>query len=777
MVPIADTGLKPGVNEIKREPHLKMKSCLALRIQIAIVSSLILSLSSPTFSQSTNRPLISYADPFVGTDNGGNIVPGAQVPFGFVHVSPDTVNPNTAGYRPNEDIVGFSQTHVSGTGGASKYGNFLTTPLVGDLRVNNLSSPKTEEAASPGYYTVRLTRSNVKAEMTATRLVAMHRYTYPASRQSHLLIEASSVVQPETGKNAIKNPHPIDCWVRVIAPNRVEGSGNFVGGWNQSPYTIHFSAEFDRPFVASGTWRDDRIEKGRAAAANEGKVGAYVTFDTTTDHYVRMKVGVSFISPEKARANLTREIPGWDFDAVRRQGETAWENVLGQIRLEGGTESQRRVFYTALYHSHYMPHDLTGENAWWNSKEPHYEDFYAIWDTFRTHFPLLTLIQPDRHRDMARSLVDTFVHTGWMPDSRIAGANGMTQGGSNGDVVIADALAKGVTGIDYRKAYEALVKNAEVDSPRPLYEGRALAEYKQLGYVSLNYPRSTSRTMEYAYNDFCVGQVAAALGNAADSQKYLRRSKSWMNVWSDESRSARPRYADGGWLTPFEAAHFYPDKEYSYWDAPFYEGSGYIYGTYVPHDVQGLINKLGNDERFIAWLDAFFDNPPTRDPRFNSGLYNHNNEPDFLAAFLYIHAGRPDRTQELVRRILATEYTTGRGGLPGNDDSGAMSSWYVWGAIGLYPNAGQPFYYICSPLFQRSTISLAGGRKFIIEAPETSDGNAYVQSATLNGQPLDRGWLKHEEIARGGRLVLHLGAKPSQWGRTNRPPSMSVRHD
>jgi predicted alpha-1,2-mannosidase len=743
-------------------------------IRALLVSSLMLSLSSSAFPQSTSRPLISYVDPFVGTDNGGNIVPGAQVPFGFVHVSPDTVNPNTAGYRPNEDIVGFSQTHVSGTGGASKYGNFLTTPLVGDLRVNNLSSPKTEEAASPGYYTVRLTRSNVKAEMTATRLVAMHRYTYPASKQSHLLIEASSVVQPETGKNAIKNPHPVDCWVRVIAPNRVEGSGNFVGGWNQSPYTIHFSAEFDRPFVASGTWRDDRIEKGRAAAANEGKVGAYVTFDTTTDQYVRMKISVSFISPEKARANLTNEIPGWDFDAVRRQAETAWENVLGQIRLEGGSESQRRIFYTALYHSHYMPHDLTGENAWWNSKEPHYEDFYAIWDTFRTHFPLLTLIQPDRHRDMVRSLVDTFVHTGWMPDSRIAGANGMTQGGSNGDVVIADALAKGVTGVDYRKAYEALVKNADVDSPRPLYEGRALAEYKQLGYVSLNYPRSTSRTMEYAYNDFCVGQVATALGNAADGEKYLRRSKNWINVWNDESRSARPRDADGRWLAPFEAAHFYPDKEYSYWDAPFYEGSGYIYGTYVPHDVQGLINKLGSDERFVAWLDAFFDNPPTRDPGFKSGLYNHNNEPDFLAAFLYIHAGRPARTQELVRRILATEYTTGRGGLPGNDDSGAMSSWYVWGAIGLYPNAGQPFYYLCSPLFQRSTISLAGGRKFVIEAPETSDGNAYIQSATLNGQPLDRGWLKHEEIARGGRLILHLGPKPSEWGRANRPPSMSA---
>ena len=754
-----------------------LSSSVRISLCVLLVVAVVLGPSQLALSQTATRtqPLVAYVDPFVGTENGGNIVPGAQVPFGFVHVSPDTVNPNTAGYNPYENILGFSQTHVSGTGGASKYGNFLTTPLVGKLSVNNLGSPKSEEAAAPGYYTVRLTRSDVKAELTATRLVALHRYTYPASKLSHLLIDASSVVQPESGKDAIKNPHPVDCWVRVIAPNRIEGSGNFIGGWNQSPYTIHFSAEFDRPFNAFGTWRDNRVEAGTVAAANEGRVGAYATFDTTSNQTVQMKIGVSFISPEKARANLLQEVPSWDFDVVRRQAEAAWESVLGKIKIDGGTEEQRRIFYTALFHSHYMPHDLTGENVWWNSSEPHYEEFYAIWDTFRTHFPLLTLIQPERERDMVRSLVDTYVHTGWMPDSRIAGANGMTQGGSNGDVVVADALSKGVTGIDYRKAYEALVKNAEVDSPRPLYEGRALAEYKRLGYVSMNYPRSASRTVEYAYDDFCIAQVAQALGYAADSRKYLERSKNWMNVWSDETLSARPRYADGSWLAPFQAAHFYPDKDYSYWDAPFYEGSGYIYGTYVPHDPQGLINKLGGDERFLTWLDAFFANPPTRDPAFHNALYNHNNEPDFLAAFLYIHADRPDLTQERVRRILASEYMTGRGGLPGNDDSGAMSSWYIWGAIGLYPNAGQPYYYVCSPLFQRSTINLGGGRTFIIEAPETSGTNMYVQSATLNGRALDRAWLKHEEIARGGRLVLRMGATPSAWGRGNRPPSVSAR--
>ena len=723
----------------------------------------------------SGQSLLAYVDPFVGTENGGNIVPGAQIPFGFVHVSPDTNHPTSAGYNSHEEIIGFSQTHVSGTGGASKYGNFLTTPLVGILRVNDLSSPKSEETASPGYYAVRLTRSNVKAELTATRLVAMHRYTFPASNLAHLLIDVSSVIQPESGENAIKNPHPIDCWVRVVAPNRIEGTGNFVGGWNQSPYTLHFSAEFDRPYTAFGTWRDNRLEARTAAAAGEGKVGAYATFDASTNQTIQMKIGVSFISPEKARINITQEIPNWDFNAVRRQAEAAWERVLGQIQIQGGSEEERNIFYTALFHSHCMPHDLTGENVWWNSDEPHYEEFYAIWDTFRTHFPLLTLIQPERQRDMVRSLVDTYVHTGWMPDSRIAGANGMTQGGSNSDVVVADAMVKGVTGIDYQKAYEAMVKNAEVDSPRPLYEGRQLLEYKRLGYLSMNYPRSASRTLEYAYNDFCLAQVAQGLGNTADSAKYFARSKNWMNVWNDETRSARPRYDDGRWLTPFAASDYYPNQHYNYWDAPFYEGSGSIYGTYVPHDVQALIDKLGGDQGFITWLDAFFANAPSRDQSFNRGLYNHNNEPDFLAAFLYIHAGRPDRTQERVRRILATEYRTGRGGLPGNDDSGAMSSWFVWAAMGLYPNAGQPFYYICSPLFRRSNMNLGAGRSFVIEAPEISEKNLYVQSATLNGRLLDRAWLKHDEIARGGTLVLRMGATPSSWGRTDRPPSMSLQ--
>ncbi len=694
---------------------------------------------------------LAYVDPFIGVDEGGNTVPGAGLPFGFVRLSPDTLNPYTSGYRSGEDILGFSHTHVSGTGGASKYGNFLTTPVSGELRISDRGSPAAEETASPGYYSVRLTRDDIRAELTATRLVGLHRYTFPPSRQAHVLIDVSSVIRPDGGKRPWSQ-QPVESTVRLVGPNRVEGTGHWRGGWNPAPYTLHFAAEFDRPFLAAGTWNGETVERG---AETQGKhAGAFVTFDTRRDRIVRLKLGVSFVSVASARASLERESPGWDFDAVRRRAEATWASALGKIRIDGGSDTQRKIFYTALYRSHFMPHDLTGENVWWDSDEPHYEDFYCLWDTFRTLHPLLTLIQPERQRDMVRSLIDTYVHTGWMPDARIAGANGMTQGGSNSDVLIADALVKGLTGIDYEKAYEAMVKNAEVDSPRPLQEGREVAEYKRIGYLSLKHARSASRTMEYAYNDFCLALVAKALGRLEDYRKYLERSKNWMNLWDPGSRSVRPRYSDGRWLEPFSPVHNYPDGNYSYWDSPFYEGNGWQYSTYVPHDVRTLITLLGGEDDFVQWLDEFFD----------TGIYNQGNEPDILAPYLYIHAGRPDRTAERVRHLLAAEYHTGRDGLPGNDDAGTMSSWYVWGAIGLYPNAGQPYYYIGSPLFSRIRIELGGGKVFILEAPETSSVNQYVQSATLNGQPLRRAWLLHSEIAGGGRLVLRMGPQPSSWG-------------
>jgi predicted alpha-1,2-mannosidase len=726
--------------------------------------------------------LTSYCDPFIGADGGGNTVPGAAVPFGFANPSPDTLQHDTSGYDSLQPIIGFSQTHVSGTGGASKYGNFRITPQVGghlgEIRIQDLASAKKDEIARPGYYAVTLTRpdarADIRVELTATRLVAVHRYTFPKSTQSHLFVDVSSVVI----SGGDQRQHVVDCTARIIGPNHVEGMGKFRGGWNPTPYTPYFFAEFSRPFAAYGAWNGGVPQVDASVAQGGERTGVYLTFDTTRQATVEVKIGLSFISTEQARANLEHEVGKKSFAEVRRNAEVLWEGALSRILVEGGTDEQRRIFYTALYRSHYMPHDLTGENVWWKSDEPHYEDYYCLWDTFRTLHPLLTLIQPDRQRDMVRSLVDTYRHTGWIPDARVAGANGLTQGGSNGDVLVADALVKGLGGIDYETGYAALQKDAEEESPRPVFEGREISEYKRLGYLSLQKERSASRTLEYAYDDFCIAEVARQLGKAKDAEKYLQRSANWTNLWDAQTRTIRPREATGAWMQSYDPLKIYSldGARFSWWGAPYYEGSGYQYSTYVPHDVQGLINRLGGDAPFVAWLDAFFDNV-TGSGQDNSGLYSQANEPDLLAAFLYIHAGRADRTQETVRRILAKEYRHGRAGLPGNDDAGTMSSWYVWNAVGLYPNAGQPYYYIGSPLFRRAQITLSNGRRltrrFIIDAPNASVTNKYVQRATLNGQKLGRAWLSHAEVARGGRLVLWMSDKTSRWGGGRRPPSVS----
>jgi predicted alpha-1,2-mannosidase len=721
--------------------------------------------------------LVSYVDPFVGVDRDGNTVPGAAVPFGFANPSPD-VEPNpefrfdTSGYESSKPIIGFSQTHVSGTGGESKYGNFRVTPQVGAVNPKDLASGKSNEAAQPGYYAVTLTKPNVKAELTTSRLAAVHRYTFPKTSDAQILIDTGSVIF--TGGGSGRRQRPISTTTLIIAPNRIEGTGNFIGGWNPSPYTLHFSAEFSRPFKSYGTWRDaDVYPNTETITGEQSSAGAFATFDTTGNQVITIKIGVSFISQKKALANIKAETANADFDEIRRRASDLWEETLLKIKTEGGSEEQKQIFYTALYRSHYMPHDVSGENVWWQSSEPHYEDYYAIWDTFRTVHPLLTLIQPTRQRDMVRSLIDTYRHTGWMADARIAGANGMIQGGSNADVLIADAFVKGLKGIDYETAYQAMIKNAEVDSPRSAYEGRELADYKTRGYLSMKTERSASRTLEYAYNDFCIATLAKGLGKTADYQKYLKRSKNWQNLWDAETKSIRPRLENGEWMRPFDKTKLYmlDSPRFTWMSAPYYEGSAYQYSTYVPHDAAGLIAKVGGDEAFVNWLDVFFSegNQALR----GEGLYTHVNEPDILAAFLYIHAGRPDKSEERSREIMQREYHTGRAGLPGNDDAGTMSSWYVWNAIGIYPNAGQDFYYIGSPIFTRSIIHLERGRSFTIEAANASATNKYIQSATINGKTLARAWLTHVEISRGGILRLEMSDKPSSWGKSSRPPSTS----
>jgi predicted alpha-1,2-mannosidase len=486
------------------------------------------------------------------------------------------------------------------------------------------------------------------------------------------------------------------------------------GGWNPAPFTLYFALELSRDPAETGTWDQDKLYPGRDHAQGvdqtpktlenyRNQLGAWFRFDTTRQTVVETRLAVSFLSVAQARRNLAAE-KAESFEQARLEASKKWSDVLGKIDIEGGTADQRSIFYTALYRCHVMPHDLTGENVWWQSDKPHYEDFYTLWDTFRTLHPLFTLIQPERQSAMVQSLLDTYVHTGWLPDARIAGANGLTQGGSNGDVLLADALVKQLPGIDRQLAYAAVKKDAEVDvgPEQQWYEGRVLDDWKRVGYVSLSQQRSATRTLEYAADDYSVATIAHLLGHEDDARRFLATSANWKNLWDPQLHCIRPRYANGAFLENYDCDHLFPDGLLLWWDTPFYEGSSTQYSTYTPQDFYALIDLLGGKVTATGWFDRLFD----------KSLYTQGNEPDLLAAYTYIYMGRQDRTAERTRAILASEYHTGRGGLPGNDDAGTMSSWFIWTSIGLYPLAGQPIYFIGSPIFSKSTLHLSGGKSF-----------------------------------------------------------------
>ncbi len=697
---------------------------------------------------------------FVGSDAGGNTVPGASVPFGFVSFSPDTVRGSTNGYDGASPLTGFSLTHVSGTGGDSKYGNFRVTPTSGTLDPRNLVFGRSAERGRPGFYETRI--GSVRSELTASRMAGMGRFTFPVGADGNIVIDATSAVQLMG-----KGPKATSAEVRVLDSRTIGGCATFVGGWNVAPLRLCFAATFDRAPKVIGSWTTERgtltVRPGQGAGGGDqsndpsARVGSYATFDTGKKTVVQLKIAVSFVSVDKARANLA-ELPDWNFESHQASAAERWREVLSKIIVEGGTADERRSFYSGLYRSHTMPHDVTGEGLGGHAgSRPRYEDYYTLWDTFRTLHPLLTVLQPQRQRDMINSLLDNYGETGWLPDARIAGANGMTQGGSNGDVLIADAVVKELGGFDRDVAWRAILKNGDVDSDNQINQGRDLKDYLSLGYMSLSSTRSGSRTLEYAYDDFAIAEVASSMSKSVDAARFLRRSTNWRNLWDSNLRCVRPRYADGSWMPFFNCEHLYPDNTSAWWDAPFYEGSSRQYSTYVPHDVKGLIGVLGGKAAFTDWLDELF-----RSKGLDGG-YEHGNEPDFLAAYMYIHAGRPDRTADRVRTIMNDLYHPTRIGLPGNDDAGALSSWYVWSAIGLYPNAGQPFYYIGSPLFKRSRVALETGRSFEVRAPDTSAARRYVVAARLNGKPIDRAWITHRELVAGGVLELDMADRPAVW--------------
>jgi predicted alpha-1,2-mannosidase len=718
-------------------------------------------------------------DPFIGAEGGGNVVPGASLPFGMVKLSPDCDLENSnSGYVAGRPILGFSHTHVSGTGGGPKYGNILVMATTGAVDPADYASTAAGASAAPGYFGVTLTRFGIKAELAATRRTGLHRYTFPATDRANLLIDAGSFLGRTYGYLS-ERQNLVGSEVRIVNATTIEGYSRVRGGWNEGDaYTVYFYAVCDTPAITFGTWKSGHLAAGGRGEFDSGEpTGAFLTFDTRARRTVQMKVGISYLGCETARHNLDVENPGWDFDGVRQSATAVWRQALGSIRIEGGAAALRRMFYTALYHTLLTPTDKTGENSRWTSGAPYFDDFYAIWDTFRTNQPLLTLIQESTQVRVVQSLLDIAEHDGFLPDARSGDCNGRTQGGSDADVVIADACAKALPGIDAARALRAIRRDAEVaPGGDERKEGRGgLADYRKLGYVSTTYERSGNRTLEYAYDDWAIAQVAIQVGDAALARQYLKQSGNWRNLWrplTDHGATGfiMPRRADGTWVDQVTMDDGHGPKTVPFtpllagsWNDVFYESHSWEYSFYVPQDVRGLIEACGGREAFVARLDTFF----------REGFFHPDNEPGFLTPLLYDYAGRPDKTAAAVARLRTEQYRDAPDGLPGNDDSGAMSSVFVFHCLGFFPMAGQDVYVIGTPVFARAEVRMENGNAVVVLAPGVSRENIYIQSAKLNGRPLDRAWFRHGEIRPGATFEFEMGPKPSAWGAANPPPSAS----
>lgn len=711
--------------------------------------------------------LADNVDPFIGVDWYGEVFPGAVVPFGMVKLGPDMVDidgkPGKSGYVSNGQVLGFSHLHLSGAAG--KYGNILVSPVTGPLDPDDIRSPRDHESAAPGYFTTHLLRYATKVELTASRRVGFHRYVFEHGGPSHVTFDLDHCLTKGAGAESQKF---LGGRIDIVCNHEIQGVGRYAGGWNEGgEYKVYFYAVADHPSDSTHVWSGGAPTTDRTiGATTDVPLGASLDYALRPGSAVQLKVGISFVSIEQARRNVESEIPAWDFDAVRHHDDRLWSDRLSVIRIDGATPSKRRQFFTALYHTMLMPVDRSGEDpAELGSKTPYYDDFYTLWDLYRTSFPLLELIETDRARDMIRSLMEIYRHEGYLPDGHSGNVTGRTQSGSNADVVIADAYVKGLGGIDYAQAYQAMRKDADVPPADPRKEGRGgLADFRDKGYVAQPTERAGSRTLDYSYDDFAISEVACGLGHPDEAAHYRARADNWTNLWDPTLTQfgvagfIRPRNADRSWAAPdLQKRGTWPDF--------FYEDDLWTYSLSAPQDVRRLIALSGGNAGFVDRLDVMFKH----------FLFDMTNEPGFLIPMLYIWAGRPDRTADRVTEYLEKWFEDSRGGLPGNDDSGAMSSWFVFQSLGIYPLAGQDVYLIGTPSFDKATLRLSAGKILTISA-ENLDGhgiNRYVQSARLNGKDLPNAWFRHREIAQGGTLNLVMGSMPSNWGRTTPPPSLS----
>ena len=789
-----------------------MKLNLLTLIPIYIAALAFLS----TSCEQTGEP-VDYVDPFIGTDFFAHMFPGPGLPFGMVHLSPDVYTRGwtyASGYQyAGNSIMGFSHTHYSGVGMVAK-GDLLFMPTVGQklqITPGSRENPDegyrsrfehTDETASPGYYSVHLKDYDIEAELSVTQRAAIHKYTFPESEDAHILIDLGHII----GKAPAGKSH-----LEFVNNNSIEGYKL------SQEATLYFVAEFSKEFAAYGTW-DGNYKTPESSASlfpyksaeSGSNIGAFVNYRTNARESVYVKVGLSYVSVEGARKNLEAEIPGWDFDRVRSDARNIWNQELKKIEISGGSEDQKQIFYTALYHSllaQGISSDVDGKYYGMDGKVHVAEDYdffpsFLCWDTYRSVHPLMTLIEPEHVNDMIKSIVSKTKHYGWLPAQHHRNVFGQGMVGDHLVSIIVDAYMKGFRDYDVDFIYEAMKEKATTLPPSPLPEsaGRSGIEYyMELGYAPVDrVTESVPNTLELAYNDWCIAQMAQELGKDEDYKLFMQRAHNYTKLFDPDTNFMRPRNADGTWLKSCgdQAAEIINFGDHSYYgcfdpllvgrrpNRNYTESNAWQYIWSVQHDINGLVDLFGTRTAFVSKLDSLFSmSPEISEPKYvgvvgTIGQYVHGNQPSHHVAYLYNYVGMPWKTQERVGQVMDL-YRTGPGGLCGNEDMGSLSSWYVLSAMGFYPVCpGQNIYIIGSPLFEEATIKLNSpydAGEFTIRANQVSPVNKYIQSATLNGEPMNRSWLSHEEITGGGILIFEMGPEANlEWGNENAdiPPSM-----
>ena len=725
----------------------------------------------------------SMVDPFIGTGGHGHTFPGPVVPNGMIQPSPDTRidgwDACSGYYYEDSSINGFSHTHVSGTGCAD-YGDILIMPTVGEQDYKNQdlisqslpyasSFSHENEVAVPGYYSVFLDRYSVKAELSSTKRATIHRYTFPQSDNSGFIVDMDYSIQRQRN---------MDMNIDVLSDTEI-------CGYKTTKYwafdqQIAFYAKFSKPFTYEIYTDTMTVNNGKKLPLYK----ALLKFETAKDEQILVKVGVSAVDVEGARKNVEAEIPEWDFEKVRTDAHNEWNKYLSKIDIKTADAKNKEIFYTALYHTAISPNLFTDVDGRYlgmdlevhqgNVDKPVYTIF-SLWDTFRALHPLLSIIDPKLNNDFITSLLLKHKEGGVFPMWDLASNYTGTMIGYHAVSLIADAYTKGNADFDLKEAYEACLRAAEYDTTGikcpaavlPHLMPKAKYYKNTLGYVPCDKDNeSVAKALEYAYNDYCISILAEANNDMENAEKYKDYSKAYQKYFDKSTRFMRGLDSKGKWRTPFNP------RSSNHRNDDYCEGTAWQWTWFVPHDVDGLIELMGGKTQFIEKLDSLFTADSSLEGDLVSaditgliGQYAHGNEPSHHIIHLYNYADQPWKTQELVDSVFHSQYFNAPDGLSGNEDCGQMSAWYIMNSIGFYQVCpGKPVYSIGRPLFDEVTVNLSDNKQFVVKALNNSKENKYIEKAVLNGVPLEKPFISHEDIKNGGVLEFTMTSQPTKWG-------------